>query len=191
MLDTFRIFLCADDTFHIFRENFRKPEGYIGLCSSFRVNEPINSLDDDHNLLINLLSTENNLLPANFLTDRIQPVSKKSSDVLFQQIHILSQLQWLFQFDYDPVQWIEVVGIAAAIGCKMHNSQKSSFFLVFALPARQESFKPTTRVSFEDEGPVLALFLSKPRVNFDDDFLLTGHEFDLLVTVEHSLRWAE
>ncbi len=188
MMYTFRMSSRRNNNFYIFRESFRQPECDIGLLTCLTINKSIYCLDDDHYFLVYLLRTVYDLLFFYLWTNNIQPVGKKFSDVLFQQIHTLFQLQCLFQFDNDLVQWIEVVAVITTSTCKVHNCEDLLFATLIwdtssFLPLAQYCLHSAARLSFEDECAITLLF--EPTVDFVYVLFLSRPYFFGLIVMEY------
>lgn len=84
MQDAFRVPPGRNNHLDVLREPLGQPEGDIGLSARFLISEPVDSLDDNNNLLVNLLRAVNDLLLLYLRTDDIQPVSEKLPDVLLE-----------------------------------------------------------------------------------------------------------
>lgn len=116
----FRVPPSRNDDLDILGKPLRQPEGDISLFASLLITEPINRLNDNNNLMVNLLRAVDNLLLLNLRTDDIQPIRKKLPDVLFQKIHILFEFECFLKFRDDLVEGVEVVAVVAASACEVH-----------------------------------------------------------------------
>jgi hypothetical protein len=139
VLDALRVSSTRDNDLHVLREIFWEPKGDISFFSSFVIDEAIDSFDDNHNFLINFLRAIDYLLFFNLCTHDVQPIRKELSDVFFQQIHTLLELECFLEFDDNLIKRVEVVAVIAASAGEVHNCQDLFFS---ALIAQSDSFFP-------------------------------------------------
>ena len=93
MLNWFWMFSSWHDHLNVFGEDLRKPECNVSLFSSLLICESINSLNNNHNFLINFLRTENNLLLFYFWRGKIKPICEKLPNIFLEKIDSLFQFQ--------------------------------------------------------------------------------------------------
>lgn len=185
---------CRNNHLHILREPLRKPEGNIGLFSSLLIGKSVNSLNNYHNFMVNLLSAVYDLLFFHFRADYIKPVCKEFSDVFLKQIYILFKFQSLLKFCDYLVKGVKIVAVVAASTCEVHNREDLLFLCVVVkpnsfLPLAKDTFHSAARLGLKDQWPFAIFF--EPAVDLMNMFFLSGPYLFRLIMIQDSLAGAE
>lgn len=151
------------DDLDVFREALGKPEGDVGFFAAFVVHEAVDSLDDNHDLLVDLLRAVDNLLLLYLCADDVQPVREELPDVFLKQIDALFELEGFLELDDDLVEGVEVIAIVAAPACEVHYRQDLLFSAGVAqphafFPLAEDGLDAAARLAPEDQGPVVVFF---------------------------------